>query len=37
VAKIRASQVEVCRDMLARLSPSDREDIIRLVTQLAHG
>ncbi|MGA2924171.1 MAG: MarR family transcriptional regulator [Candidatus Sulfotelmatobacter sp.] len=37
VAKIRASQVEVCRDMLARLSPTDREDIIRLVTQLAHG
>jgi DNA-binding MarR family transcriptional regulator len=37
VGKIRASQVEVCRDMLLRLSARDREDLIRLVAQLAHG
>jgi len=37
VTRIRASQVEVCRDMLARLNACDREDIIRLVAQLAHG
>jgi DNA-binding MarR family transcriptional regulator len=37
VAKIRASQIEVCRAMLARLSARDREDLIRLVAQLAHG
>jgi DNA-binding MarR family transcriptional regulator len=37
VAKIRASQVEVCRAMLARLRPREREDLIRLVAQLAHS
>jgi DNA-binding MarR family transcriptional regulator len=37
VAKIRANQVEVCREMLARLNSSDREELIRLVTQLANG
>jgi DNA-binding MarR family transcriptional regulator len=35
VAKIRSQQVEVCRDMLARLSAHDREDLIRLVARLA--
>ncbi len=35
VAKIRAQQVEVCREMLARLSADDREDLIRLVARLA--
>jgi DNA-binding MarR family transcriptional regulator len=35
VAKIRASQVEVCRGILARLSTREREDLIRLVAQLA--
>jgi DNA-binding MarR family transcriptional regulator len=37
VAKIRASQIEVCRAMLARISARDREDLIRLVAQLAHA
>jgi DNA-binding MarR family transcriptional regulator len=37
VAKIRASQIEVCRLMLARLGARDRETLIRLVTLLAHG
>lgn len=36
VTKIRASQIEVCRTMLARLSARDREDLIRLVTLLAN-
>jgi len=35
VAKIRASQIEICRAMLARLNGSDREILIRLVAQLA--
>jgi DNA-binding MarR family transcriptional regulator len=35
VTKIRASQVEACRAMLALLDPRDREILIRLVTQLA--
>jgi DNA-binding MarR family transcriptional regulator len=35
--KIRSSQIEACRSMLARLSARDREDLIRLVTQIAHG
>ncbi len=37
VAKIRAQQVEVCREMLARLSAHDREHLIRLVARLAQG
>src|SRR5258708_6011509 len=37
VAKIRGQQVEVCRDMLARLGERDREELIRLVAQLAQG
>ncbi len=37
VAKIRARQIEVCRTMLARLRARDREDLIRLVAQLAQG
>jgi len=36
-AKIRGQQVEVCRDMLARLGERDREELIRLVAQLAQG
>ena len=35
--KIRASQVEVCRAMLSRLDARDRADLIRVVTQIAHG
>src|ERR1700737_3732252 len=34
VAKIRASQIEVCRAMLARLNGRDRNDLIRLVAKL---
>jgi len=34
VAKIRSSQIEVCRAMLARLNARDREDLIRIVKQL---
>jgi DNA-binding MarR family transcriptional regulator len=37
VEKIRASQIEACRAMLARLSVRDREDVIRLVTLIANG
>jgi len=37
VAKIRGQQVEVCRDMLARLGERDREELIRLVAQVAQG
>jgi DNA-binding MarR family transcriptional regulator len=37
VAKIRRQQVEVCRDMLARLGERDREELIRLVGQVARG
>ena len=35
VAKIRSSQIEACRAMLARLGPKEREDFIRLVAKLA--
>lgn len=35
--KIRASQVEVCRTMLSHLGARDREDLIRVVAQLARG
>lgn len=37
VAKIRAQQVAVCRDMLTHLGERDREELIRLVAQLAQG
>ncbi len=37
VTKIRTNQVEVCRSMLALLDARDRENLIRLVTRLAHG
>jgi DNA-binding MarR family transcriptional regulator len=37
VAKIRESQVEVCRAMLLGLNARDREELIRLVAQLAQG
>jgi DNA-binding MarR family transcriptional regulator len=37
VTKIRGQQVEVCRNMLARLGELDREELIRLVAQLAQG
>ena len=37
VTKIRSQQVEVCRDMLTRLGEQDREEMIRLVAQLAKG
>jgi len=36
-AKIRASQVEACRSMLARLNMQDRKDLIRLVGEIARG
>jgi DNA-binding MarR family transcriptional regulator len=35
VTKIRAQQLEVCRAMLSRLKVQDREELIRLVAQLA--
>ena len=34
-AKIRSSQIEACRAMLARLGTRDRQSLIRLVTKLA--
>jgi DNA-binding MarR family transcriptional regulator len=37
VAKIRASQIEACRSMLSRLNARDRNDLIRLVEELARG
>jgi|HubBroStandDraft_6_1064221.scaffolds.fasta_scaffold00364_7 DNA-binding MarR family transcriptional regulator len=37
VTRIRHNQVETCRDMLARLNASEREQLIRLVSRLAQG
>jgi len=35
--KLRATQVETCRAMLARLPARDRDEFIRLVAQIAQG
>lgn len=35
--KLRATQIETCRSMLVGLSPRDREQLIRLVAQVAQG
>jgi DNA-binding MarR family transcriptional regulator len=35
--KLRAAQIETCRAMLAKLSAHDREDLIRLVAEVAKG
>jgi DNA-binding MarR family transcriptional regulator len=35
--KLRATQIETCRAMLARLSAQDRYEFIRLVAQVAQG
>jgi DNA-binding MarR family transcriptional regulator len=35
--KLRATQIETCRAMLARLSALDRDEFIRLVAQVAQG
>lgn len=37
VRKIRSGQIETCRDMLARLTAAEREQLIRLVGRLARG
>jgi DNA-binding MarR family transcriptional regulator len=37
VTKIRRSQVETCRVMLAQLNAREREQLIRLVARLAHA
>ncbi|HEX3437822.1 MAG TPA: MarR family transcriptional regulator [Pseudacidobacterium sp.] len=37
VAKIRANQIETCRNMLAALSAKDREEMLRLVALLAYS
>jgi len=36
-AKLRATQIETCRAMLAGLPTSDRDELIRLVAQVAQG
>ena len=35
--RLRATQVETCRTMLARLPARDRDEFIRLVAQVAQG
>lgn len=37
VSKIRASQIDTCRSMLAQLKTGEREQLIRLVAHLAQG
>jgi DNA-binding MarR family transcriptional regulator len=36
-ARLRATQIETCRAMLAKLSAQDREDLIRLVAEVVQG
>jgi len=35
--KLRATQIETCRAMLSRLPAQDRDEMIRLVSQVAQG
>ena len=36
-AKLRATQIENCRSMLTRLATDEREELLRLVAQIAQG